>query len=313
MKQFIPSTWADMKRMVITISFVIAALFLVLGANSASAQSSDPVQSGSTGLTGSISAPPPTQGATISFPLDGSVITDIPITVTGLCPDGLLVKLFKNNVFAGSAQCINGNYSIQTDLFLGLNELIARVFDELDQPGPDSNIVTVTFRDNTTGAPSRVTLTSNFAKRGANPGENLTWPVILSGGTGPYAFSVNWGDNKEADLFTASFPGIVDLNHLYDSPGIYNIVIKAVDSNGVTAFLQLVGVANGPLSQVNQDGSTSDGGDSGAFLSTRTVIIWWPVSLLIPFIITTFWLGKRYMLKNIKKQIENGENPFASA
>jgi len=311
MKQFIPSTWADMKRMVVTISFVVVALFLVLGANSASAQSSDPVQSGSAGLTGSISAPPPTSGATISFPTNGSVVSDLPVIVTGVCPDGLLVKIFKNNVFAGSVQCIGGNFSLQTDLFVGTNELVARVFDDLDQPGPDSNIVIVTFRDDSVGAPSRVTVTSNFAKRGANPGQTLTYPVILSGGTGPYAFSVDWGDGTEADLFTEPFPGTIDLTHEYGEPGVYNIVIKVVDANGVAAFLQLVGVANGPLSQVNEGGSTGEDGELGTFNTTRIEVVWWPATLLIPFIISTFWLGKRYMLHNMKKRIENGEHPFA--
>jgi hypothetical protein len=309
MKQYIPSTWADMKRLVITISFIVAALFLVLGANSANAQSSDPVQSGSAGLTGSISAPPPTQGATISFPVDGSVITDVPIVVTGVCPDGLLVKVFKNNVFAGSVQCVGGNYSLQTDLFDGTNELIARVFDELDQPGPDSNIVVVTYQDNISGAPSRVTLTSNFAKRGADPGQTLTYPVILSGGVGPYAFSVDWGDSTEPDLFTETFPGTIDLSHDYGEPGVYSILIKAVDSNGVAAYLQLVGVSNGPLSQTNI-GTEDEDGSNGGLATTKTEIIWWPAALLIPFIISTFWLGKRYMLRVMKKRIENGEHPF---
>lgn len=312
MKQFIPSSWADMKRMIVTFSFVVAALFLVLGANTANAQSSDPVQSGSAGLTGAISAPPPTQGATISFPTNGSAISDLPIFVTGICPDGLLVKLFKNNVFAGSVQCSGGNFSLQTDLFVGTNELVARVFDDLDQPGPDSNIVTVTFRDNEVGAPARVTLTSNFAKRGANPGQTLTYPVILSGGTGPYAFSVDWGDGKEADLFTQPFPGTIDLTHEYDEPGVYNIVVKVVDTNGVAAFLQLVGVANGPLSQDSQIGSGGeDGENTGSFITTKSTIVWWPATLLFPFVLTTFWLGKRYMLRNMKVRIENGEHPFS--
>ena len=312
MKQLIPSTWADMKRMVITISFVIAALFLVLGANSASAQSSDPVQSGSTGLTGSISAPPPSQGATISFPTNGSNISDLPVVVTGICPDGLLGKVFKNNVFAGSVQCTGGNFSLQTDLFVGTNELVARVFDELDQPGPDSNIVTVIFQDRNVGAPSRVTLTSNFAKRGANPGQTLTYPIILSGGTGPYAFSVDWGDGKEPDLFTEPFPGTIDLTHQYDEPGVYNIVIKVVDTNGVAAFLQLVGVANGPLSQTTESGGTDESGEEiNRFTTTKTETVWWPAAITVPFVVTTFWLGKKYMLHNMKKRIENGEHPFA--
>ena len=307
MKNIFPRSWQDMKRMAVTIAFIVAAVFLVLGAEGASAQSSDPVQSGSVGLTGTISAPPPAQGATISFPSNGQQISDIPVVITGLCPDGLLVKIFKNNVFAGSVQCEGGSFSLQTDLFVGVNELIARVYDELDQPGPDSNIVTVTFEDTAFGAPERVTLTSNFAKRGANPGQTLTWPIILSGGSGPYAFSVDWGDGKDPDLFSQPFAGNLDISHIYDEPGVYNVVIKAVDNNGVAAFLQLVAVANGPLSQEANAGETPEG---GGFTTTRTRVVWWPAAVTVPFIISTFWLGKRYMLFVMRKRIERGEHPF---
>lgn len=308
MKQLIPRSWQDMKKAVITVSFVAAAFFLVLGVDGASAQGSDPVQSGSVGLTGSISAPPPTQGATISFPTNGQVFDSVPINITGICPNGLLIKVFKNNVFAGSVMCENGGFSLQTDLFVGLNELVARVYDDLDQPGPDSNTVSVTFNSSAFGAAARVSLTSNYAKRGANPGATLTWPVILSGGTGPYAFSVDWGDGKEPDLFSQPFPGVIDLSHVYDEPGIYNIVIKVVDTNGVAAFLQLVGVANGPLSQTNEGG---DGDDAAGITTTKTKIIWWPAALIVPFAVSTFWLGKKYMVKVMKRRIEAGEHPFS--
>ena len=63
----------------------------------------------------------------------------------------MLVKLFKNNVFAGSVQCEDGSYSIKTDLFVGTNELVARVYDDLDQPGPDSNVLTVNELRNVLG------------------------------------------------------------------------------------------------------------------------------------------------------------------
>lgn len=319
MKKMVNSSIRDIKRALLTTAFIIAAFFLVIGAQGASAQTSE---SGSVGITGTISAPPPSQGASISFPTNGASFNEVPIVVTGICPDGLLVKLFKNNVFAGSAQCVGGNFSIQTDLFVGSNELVARVFDELDQPGPDSNVATVTFQDNKVGAPTRVTLTSNFAKRGAFPGDELIWPVILSGGSGPYAFSVDWGDGSDADLFTHPFAGTVELKHAYSEPGVYNIVVKAVDSNGAAAFLQLVGVANGPLSQ--DDGS--DGGSNGGAGSSsgtgagsaddfigrsRTKVVWWPATVIIPFAVSTFWLGKRYMIHILKKRIERGEHPFA--
>ncbi len=317
MKKFFPSSWQELKKTVLTVSFVVAAFFLVLGANGANAAPSDPVQSGSVGLTGTISAPPPTQGANISFPTNGQEFSKVPIIMTGTCPDALLVKVFKNNVFAGSVQCVSGSFSLQTDLFVGSNDLVARVYDALDQPGPDSNVVTVTFQDTTEGAPTRVTLTSNYAKRGAFPHEVLIWPVILSGGTGPYAFSTDWGDGSEADILSQPFPGNVDLQHTYQEPGVFNIIVKVVDTNGTTAFLQLVGVANGPLSQTtgqagggtNSDGTPVSGGSS--FSTTKTKVIWWPATVIVPFIVSTFWLGKRYMVHILKKRIEHGEHPFS--
>jgi hypothetical protein len=284
----------------------VACLLLGSGffAYKAHAQVQNP-QQGSVGVQGTISSPPPTQGATISLPRDGQAFNTLPITVSGLCPNDLLVKLFKNNIFAGSQQCTNGSFSIQADLFVGTNELIARVYDSLDQAGPDSNKVTVSFNDNRPGTGPRLTLTSDFAKRGANPGQTLTWPIILSGGNGPYAISADWGDGKAPDLKSVQFPGTFDIEHIYDSSGIYNIIIKATDKDGVSAFLQLVGVANGALSQDNGAAAAKDNGTPG-----KTRIIWQPAALAIPLIISTFWLGKRYELKTLKRKIEQGDRPF---
>ena len=264
-------------------------------------------ESGSVGLTGTISAPPPTQGATITFPNNGQAFTTLPVNVTGICPTGLLVKVFKNNVFSGSVECTNGSYSIKVDLFTGQNDLVARVYDSLDQPGPDSNTVRVSFTDNSQGAGSRVSVTSNYAKRGAFPKEDLTWPIIVTGGSGPYAISVDWGDGSSADLSSQPFPGTFDLKHAYDAAGVYNIVVKVVDRDGIAAFLQLVGVANGPLSQTG----TGKDAASQPVSSVKTKIVWQPAVAIFPFVISTFWLGKKYELHMLRKKISRGERPFA--
>lgn len=293
-------------RKFVGIMFGVGLLALV-GINSVSAQSPNP-QDGAIGVQGTLSSPPPTQGATISVPTNGQGFTILPVSVSGLCPNDLLVKVFKNNVFAGSVMCNNGSYSLVIDLFNGQNELVARVFDSLDQPGPDSNIVNVIFTDTRKGTTSRVLLTSNFAKRGANPGQTLTWPIIISGGEGPYAVSVDWGDGKTPDLISQPFPGTFNIEHVYDSPGVYNIIVKATDKNGGVAFLQLVGVANGALSQDN-GGDGGDGGGSGS-TTPQVRILWQPAAFLIPMIVSTFWLGKKYELKMLRKRIEQGERPF---
>lgn len=266
-------------------------------------------QGGSVGLQGTISSPPPAQGATISLPRDGQAFSTIPIDVSGICPKGLLVKLFKNNVFAGSQQCDSGSFSIKIDLFTGANELIARVYDTLDQNGPDSNRVSVSFNDAKQGAASRPTLTSTYAKRGVNPGDTLTWPIILAGGEGPYAISVDWGDSKAPDLKSQQFAGTFTIDHKYDSPGVYNIVVKATDKNGVSAFLQLVGIANGALTQ-DSNAQNKNSSNNGSTTQVKSKIIWQPAAISIPFVISTFWLGKRHELRVLKKKIERGDRPF---
>lgn len=271
-----------------------------------SAQSPNP-QDGAIGVQGTLSSPPPTQAATIAVPTNGQGFNTLPVTVSGLCPTDLLVKVFKNNVFAGSVVCKNGSYSLIIDLFNGQNELVARVYDALDQAGPDSNVVTVIYTDTRQGTTSRVSLTSNFAKRGANPGQTLTWPIIISGGEGPYAVSVDWGDGKTPDLISQPFPGTFDIKHAYDSPGVYNIIIKATDKNGGVAFLQLVGIANGALSQDNGgEGESSEGGST----TPQIRILWQPAAILVPLLMSTFWLGRKYELKMLRKKIELGERPF---
>lgn len=298
-------------RLLLLAGLFICAITLLSGTVVHAATS----QSGSVGIEGKISSPPPSQGATISLPTNGQSFTNTPITVSGICPNGLLVKVFKNNVFAGSVQCNNGSFSIVIDLFPGTNDLIARVYDALDQPGPDSNKVSVTFVSSARGAAARVTLTSNYAKRGANPGEELVWPIILSGGIGPYAISVDWGDGSTPDLISQQYPGTFNIKHKYDSPGVYNIVIKATDKDGVTAYLQLVGVGNGPLSQDNGQGANGANGQSSQNNNSsngqiKTKILWQPAALTIPFVVSTFWLGKKYELRVLRKKIERGDRPF---
>ncbi|MBW3569216.1 PKD domain-containing protein [Candidatus Parcubacteria bacterium] len=255
-------------------------------------------ESGSIGIEGKISAAPPSQAATIAFPRNGAVIKEGKVTVTGLCPADVIVKVFKNNVFAGAAPCVNGSYSVQIDLFGGTNELVARVFDDLDQQGPDSNKVTVTYPISQFEATRRVTLTSTFAKKGANPGATLTWPIILSGGSGPYAITVDWGDGKPPDVISQEFAGTFNIEHVYDTPGVYTIIVRAADKNGSVAFLQLIGIANGKVTQDNQ------GDEAGGLTKTKTIIMWQPVLATIPLIAAAFWLGRRHELQVLRKRLE---------
>jgi hypothetical protein len=233
-------------------------------------------------------------------PGNGQSFSSLPITVSGFCVNNTTVEIYKNNVFAGSTPCQNNSYRLQIDLFDGRNDLIAREYDDLNQAGPDSNTVTVNFSSPVPALGPRVTLTSEFSKRGANPGSILNYPVSLSGGTGPYAISVDWGDKTKTDLFTQQVPGLLNLQHTYAQSGVYNIIIRATDANGNAAFLQVVGIGNGPIQKT---GSTA----SGIITSEKTKIIWWPILVLFVMMIIAFFIGRRQQLEAIRRRLRAGE------
>lgn len=273
------------------------------GVATAATDPSENPQSGSVGLEGRISTDPPTRAATITTPGNGASFSSIPVTVAGLCPSDTLVKIFDNNVFVGSVLCTNGSYSLQIDLFSGGNQLVARVFDALDQAGPDSNLVSVTFNDAQYALfGTRVTLSSIYARRGAIPGDSLVWPLILNGGVGPYAISVDWGDGSAPQLQSQSVAGSFEINHTYTNAGVYKIVVRATDKNATTAFLQLVAVSNGAV----QAGSGT-GKESGSSAQLQTVVLWWPVVAIMPLLFLAFWLGRRHQLYILRKELASAK------
>jgi hypothetical protein len=290
---------------------LVALGTFVSGTVSAVGSAQNP-QDGSIGLEGTIKAPPPTQGGTIGTPGNGQTVTNGVITVSGLCKTGLLVKIFDNNIFVGSVMCVNSSYSLQVSLFSGRNDLVARVYDALDQAGPDSNLITVTFNDAQFAQfGTRVALTSTFAKLGADPGKELDWPITLTGGVGPYAISIDWGDGTPPVLLSEAYPGDITIKHVYNSAGVYNIVVKATDANGTIAFLQLVGVANGKVSQGANGTSTanSSSGSTNTGTSTpKTSVLWWPALILLPLIIISFWLGRRHELTTLRRRLEQNRD-----
>lgn len=290
--------FTDLYRL--TLALVVVLLLIPITTFAAD-QFPDEQKSGSVGLQGTISSSPPTRAATISVPANGAGFSTVPITVSGICPNGLLVKIFSNNVFVGSTFCNGGSYSVQINLFSGRNDLVARVYDALDQEGPDSNIASVTFNDTQFAAfGTRVNLTSVFALRGAPPNQLLTWPIILSGGTGPYAISVDWGDGSPTDLFSQESPGAITLKHTYKTAGLYQVLVKATDKNGGTAFLQLIAQATG----AGQD-TVKKAADNSV---VKTQVIWWPVLLMLPLIVTAFWVGRRHELYTLRKRLEKSRS-----
>jgi hypothetical protein len=292
-----------MGRFVATASLAIltaAALFFGPAAVTAALTT----QSGWVGVEGKVPGPPPSQAATIDVPRNGQSFSSLPITVSGFCVNNTTVEIYKNNVFAGSAPCSGGSYRLQIDLFDGRNDLIAREVDDLGQYGPDSATVTVNFNSPAPSLGPRITLTSEYSKRGANPGSILNWPVSLSGGSGPYAINIDWGDKSKTDLLSRQIPGILNLQHTYAQSGVYNILIRATDVNGNAAFLQLVGIGNGPIQKT--------GSNSGGIITKEsTKLIWWPIIVLFLLMVGAFFVGRRQQLEAIRRRLRAGEDTMA--
>jgi hypothetical protein len=118
----------------------------------------------------------------------------------------------------------------------------------------------------------------------------------LSGGTGPYAFSIDWGDGKQPELKSQSSAGVVNISHTYDQSGVYHVTIRVTDANGVTAYLQVVAVANGKPTA------------STAGTKTNTTIIvkviWIPAVIALILLFPAYWLGRRSELFSLHRKLE---------
>lgn len=280
---------------------MIGALMLVVGMGAQvyaiTPLPTPPPGVGSYGLEATKQQPPPEDPVVISTPTNGASFTESPITVSGLCTDDLTVQVYNNGVLVGAIDCQNGSFSLQISLFTGQNDITALQFDDLGQSSPISNTVTVTYNNaNFSAFGSLITLTSNYGRRAANPGQTLTWPLQLSGGTGPYAFSINWGDGTDPDLKSVALAGEVDIAHVYDRAGIYHVTIKVTDSNGVSAFMQVVAIANGkPV-------ATTEAPQKKIITIIR--VIWWPAVVCVILLPIAYWLGRRSQLVSLHKKLE---------
>jgi hypothetical protein len=258
--------------------------------------------SNSYGLEATKLQPPPTTTATIVSPNNGASYTTSPIAVTGSCTTGLLVQVYDNGVLVGAINCTTGSFSLQVTLFTGQNDIDAIQYDDLSQASPDSNHVMVTYNNADFSAfGTLITLTSDYGRRAADPGDTLTWPLLLSGGTAPYAFSIDWGDGGTPELKSQAQTGEVDISHVYNQSGIYHVTVKVTDVNGTTAFLQLVAVANGqPTGTTIGSGSTKNGSANAA-----TKVVWWPGAVCIILLLPTYWLGRRSELVSLHRKLEH--------
>lgn len=253
----------------------------------------------SIGLGGVVPGKPPTVAATIDSPSSNTRFSSTPITVRGTCPKDTLVEIFKNDIFAGSTVCLDdGTYSLEIDLLIGKNTLVARVYDALNQEGPESKKIVVYFDISPAQANQfsplsfggeQLLLNTDAVFRGTFPEQSLVMPLDIIGGRPPFALNIQWGDgtNKVISRPTNQ-PFRVD--HVYTQAGTFAISAQATDADGRVAFLSVAAIVNGqPYNDAAGAGAT---GPTDPTIWQRLLVVW-PLYTTVLSVVISFWLGER--------------------
>ncbi|QQS21893.1 PKD domain-containing protein [Candidatus Saccharibacteria bacterium] len=249
---------------------------------------------GSIGMYGTVPGKPPTTAAVIKTPTSGQRFSQTPVVVSGTCPKDTLVELFKNDIFAGSAVCSSdGTFSFEIDLLIGQNTLVAKVFDALNQVGPDSGSVVVYFDAPTgTGSPfaqlnfggPQLLLNTDAVFRGTFPGKEMTIPLDIIGGRAPYAINIQWGDSTNK---VVSRPDNTSFRtaHTYQKAGTYQLSVQATDADGRVAFITVASIVNG---QPDPDAAVA----ATTKETTNVLLVLWPLFAATFAVVVSFWIGE---------------------
>ncbi|HEX4662471.1 MAG TPA: hypothetical protein VH144_02560 [Candidatus Saccharimonadales bacterium] len=97
-------------------------------------------------VTAKVPATIPTEPPVITSPFDQQHVTNPDITTVGTCGAfTAYINLYRNGIFAGVSPCTAGHFSVQLNLFVGANSLVATAYNSTDDVGPSSATVTVYY------------------------------------------------------------------------------------------------------------------------------------------------------------------------
>lgn len=252
-------------------------------------------EAGSISLTGSVPAEKPTIAATIDTPVDTQHFNKTPISVSGTCPKASIVQIYKNNIFAGSNACDEtGKYSLDIDLLIGENSLIAKVYDALNQEGPDSPTIKIYYDalpaqtsalSFTNFNNAQLLLNTNAIFRGAFPNKEMKVPIDILGGTPPFAINIQWGDSTNKVISHDSNVSF-DATHTYTRAGTYQISIQASDAKGNIAFLAVASIVNGQSDTATTSVATSES------IQDKLLVLW-PLYVGAVAVVISFFIGEK--------------------
>lgn len=210
-------------------------------------------QNSSVTINAVVPGQPPATAPTIDSPVSGTHSTEQQITVSGTCLPGLVVKVFRNEIFAGSTLCEPGGiFLLQIDLLEDQNDLVARQYDLLSQPSPSSETVSVFYVVTQPGLSQESPQTARFQLvidydynfQGIFINEPFNLPVHFAGGEPSYAVSIDWGDGQ-TKVYSREDASQFHAEYTYAQAGPKIVKIHVSDKEGQVASLQFVLIVNG--------------------------------------------------------------------
>ncbi len=239
-----------------------------------------------------VNGDPPTIAAVILSPVNDQRFTDPSVPVSGTCQPLFFVKIFRNNIFAGTSECSeNGTFAVTIELFPGRNDLVARSFNVGESEGPPSNTVSVYYDAPYSPDAEPYYLTSEYFFRAAFTGQRIVWDFDIVGGCDPYSVMVAWGDG-----YSDTIKDVKDtrfrVEHKYRSPKEqrehFIVTVTVHDCNGKRTALQLVAIMNDPMiigANFAEPASPSPLGSNLGLL--------WAAFAVVTLMGICFWLGER--------------------
>jgi hypothetical protein len=262
---------------------------------------------------------PITQPPVIDPTIAGKTYNAVPLDVSGTCPtNAAYVEIFRNGLMTGIAICQNGVFDPAVDLFVGKNILTAEAFNLTDDQGPASSPVIV-YYDPPTPQPSLqipgtatpknnpLLLKTAFVYKGYYTNQEVVWPLEISGGSSPYALSVDWGDGQTSIISRAQ-PGQFNITHSYKhssptSSHDYTVKVQASDSAGNYTYLQFFLIVN-THNLVGVFGTTNIYSKGPPSLGGLHQWVWavWPLYLALVLMAISYKLGERQEFLVLRKR-----------
>lgn len=150
---------------------------------------------------------------------------------------------------------------------------------------------------------------SDFHYQVYKAGQSFGWNLSLSGGSPPYALTIDWGDSSESTIVRTDGSTFVAA-HTYNPRSAgrthYTVKIKAVDNKNASALLQSVAIVDSASAAATICGGAPGvaaadltcnvaSGVGPSLLTKARQWLWllWPAYGIVALMVLSFWLGER--------------------